>query len=254
MSTADTPPVVLVPGLNNSPASWEWTADQLRNDASGAPLRVFAVDCPAIDDVDTIATEVALTIAEPSVIVGHSFGGYVALALLANRPDLVAGLVLVNSGTGADTEAAAAGRAEKAAQADAGGYAEIADAASANAYHPDNLGRADLVAARQRSVAEYGAARYAAHQRAAAKRPDRTATAAEAAVRRLVVASSDDRVIPTDRQRQTAADIGADFTVIDGAGHMLPVERPAELAAAVAAFVRSIAGSGRQPSEGEARR
>jgi pimeloyl-ACP methyl ester carboxylesterase len=48
----------------------------------------------ALDDLRRVAGE------EPSVLVGHSFGGYLSLLLAIERPDLVRALVLVATGPG----------------------------------------------------------------------------------------------------------------------------------------------------------
>lgn len=234
------PPVLLIPGLNNSASSWTAVAERLAADDA---LDVRPVDCPPLVDLDAIADAVIATADVPSVLVGHSFGGYVALAILARHPDRVAGVVLVNSGTGADTAQAAIGRRERARQAADGEYPQLAAAAATRAYHPDHVGDPDLMAARQRSVDEYGAERYAAHQLAAAERPDRTGLLARSDVPRLVVAASHDVVIPTERQRQDAAAIGAEVHIVDGAGHMVPAEQPAALAAIIAEFVATLAPS-----------
>ena len=60
---------------------------------------------------------------ELAVIGGVSMGGYVALQVLASRPDRVAGLVLADTRSTADTPDGAAGRLAKAAGARAAGTA-----------------------------------------------------------------------------------------------------------------------------------
>jgi len=66
--------------------------------------------------VEAYADEVATLLrhlgSEPVALAGHSFGGYVALALAERHPDLVAGLGLVSSRTIADSEAQRKGRHE----------------------------------------------------------------------------------------------------------------------------------------------
>lgn len=231
-------PLLLLPGLNNSSASWAPVVERLAERATAT-----AIDLPPLTDIDAIADEVASTIATPTIVVGHSFGGYVALAVLERHPEAVAAIVLVNSGTGADSEAASVARLNKAEKAAAGGYEEAAAAAGARAYHPDNGDNAELMRARATGIAEYGAERYVAHQHATAARPARTTMLAAAQLPKLFVAASHDAVIPSERQRADAEASGADFVTIDGAGHMLPMEQPGQLADVLAALAETVGQS-----------
>ena len=95
--------------------------------------------------------------------------------MLAQRPAAVAGIALVNSHAGADTEAAQAIREQSAQAADAGKYSQLVEAVTKRVYHPDNLSNDHLMRHREAEAIGYGAARFAAHQRACARRPDREA-------------------------------------------------------------------------------
>jgi pimeloyl-ACP methyl ester carboxylesterase len=103
---AGEPAVVLEAGLNNGAASWQRVMPLL------APhLRVAAYDRaglggsdPApglvtidrqIDDLASVITGLA---AGPCVLAGHSWGGILVQLLAFRRPDLAAGLVLVDPG------------------------------------------------------------------------------------------------------------------------------------------------------------
>ena len=71
-------------------------------------VRSLSPEYPPTTDIDAIARLVWDQCEDNAVLVGHSFGGYVALAMLAQRPAAVAGIALVNSHARADTEAAQA--------------------------------------------------------------------------------------------------------------------------------------------------
>ncbi|WP_323037605.1 alpha/beta hydrolase [Pararhodobacter sp.] len=224
--------LLLIPGINN-------TAQTFAPMIAAMPSHIdcFPVDCAALPNVDDIARAILADAPARFVVGGHSFGGYVALAILALAPERVAGVILINTGTGSDTPTAAAAREERALRAEAGEYAALADAASARAYHPDNLGREDLMAERAAALLGYGAERYAAHSRASAIRPDRTELLKNSGVPVLVVSADKDVVIPTERQRDMAQNLGAENVVIAQAGHMLPAERPVLLANAVSEWL-----------------
>lgn len=95
--------IVIVHALGGSRADWSATADKL-----AAHYRVVTVDLPghgdsALPDSFTFAAAGAalaqVLAAQPaggSVVVGHQFGGRVALAALATHPELARGLVLID--------------------------------------------------------------------------------------------------------------------------------------------------------------
>ncbi|WP_313138042.1 alpha/beta fold hydrolase [Paracoccus jeotgali] len=222
---------LFLPGINNTAATFD---DTCRNIPE--PHQAEAIDLPALDDVDAIARAVLADAPPRFVVAGHSFGGYVALAVLAAAPERVDGVVLINSNDWSDSEAVAAGREDKARQAEAGDYAKLADAASARAYHPKNAGREDLLQERATALTAYGAERFAAHQRASAGRPDRGEMLRDSGKPILIVTADQDVVIPTERQSDMAERLGAEQVIIAQAGHMLPAEQPKALAEALNAW------------------
>ena len=159
--------------------------------------------------------------------------------MLALAPERLAGIALVNSNDWADSETLAATRRDKAQQALDGAYEELANAASARAYHPDNAGRADLLEERAAGLTGYGAERYAAHSRACAVRPDRGELLAATRLPKIVIVADQDVVVPTAKQLDMAKRTGATSVVIETAGHMLPAEQPAALAEALSNWVSS---------------
>ena len=54
----------------------------------------------ALDDIDEVLTQLLADIDTPAVLVGHSLGGYLALAFAATRPDTARGVVVINTGPG----------------------------------------------------------------------------------------------------------------------------------------------------------
>jgi pimeloyl-ACP methyl ester carboxylesterase len=235
--TQDRPPhLVFVPGLNNSAVVWQPVIDAL---PSG--LSATAVDCPPLDDIDDVAKALLAEAPDSFVAVGHSFGGYVVLAMLAQQPERLRGVVLVNATDNADSPETASARLAMADAARVGDYEELAMGRVDLVYHPDHLADAStleaLLAARLVGVRGYGVERYIAHLRACSTRPDRGAVLAGSGVPVLVVAADHDPVVPTARQREMAERVGAEFRLVETAGHMLPAEQPAALAREIAAWV-----------------
>lgn len=104
-------PILFIHGLGGSLSSWQLVMGTLAGNH-----RMTAVDLPGHGDSSTSApgysvAELANDLAEgvlasqrnPAILVGHSLGGAIALHLAISRPDLVAGLILIDSaGLGPD--------------------------------------------------------------------------------------------------------------------------------------------------------
>ena len=100
-------------GIGTSAATWEACMDLL-----AGRFTVVAVDLlghggspapedpaeftrdRALDDLDDLLAELSTELDERPVIVGHSLGGYLALAHAATRPGVARGIVVLNTGPG----------------------------------------------------------------------------------------------------------------------------------------------------------
>lgn len=214
-------------GVNNTPNSWMGVCNRLE----AQDFVTKALFLPPRDTVEAIAREMLTCLdSGPYWVIGHSFGGMVALALAEVAIEKIAGIALVNSIAGADTDEIRAARFERIAKAEQGGYRALATAASSRAYHPQNQSRQDLQTARTSEIDQYGEGRFISHQKAMAARPDRTAFLKQLTCPKLAVIGDGDVVIPADKQRAMASECGMEFVVVDVAGHMLPMEQDEALA------------------------
>jgi len=170
-----------------------------------------------------------------AVVGGVSMGGYVALALLRRHPDRVRGLVLVDTRSGPDDEAAVERRQGGANRADGGDIASGPDAIAPLVAD----GTADDVRASLSAIAgSVPAATVAWAQRAMAGRPDSTAVLAAADVPVLVVVGERDAVTPPAAAREMAsAASDAELVELPGVGHLTPAEDPAGFAGAVTGWL-----------------
>jgi pimeloyl-ACP methyl ester carboxylesterase len=103
------PAIVFLHGMGMTAHTWDAVAARL-SDRFG----VIAVDLPGHgdspcpDDPDAFTRDAALadideileTLDAPAVLVGHSLGGYLALAHAATRPNIARGIVVLNTGPG----------------------------------------------------------------------------------------------------------------------------------------------------------
>lgn len=230
------PPLVLVHGAGGSLAHWPPALREL------AGRRVLAVVLPGhggspppaaatVPDAARAVLELADALAVERVVVGgHSMGGAIALTLALAHPDRVAGLVLVSTGARlrvapAILEGTAAGPVPPDA-ADA--VAAVSFAASAP---PDTL----AAFARELVATAPGVLH---GDFAACDRFDVMDRVAEIRCPALVLCGDEDRLTPPKYARYLAERLGgARLVVVPGAGHMLPLERPAACADALAAWL-----------------
>ena len=97
-------PMILIPGLASGGGTWDTTVAryQDRYQCHVLTLAGFAgvprIPAPMLDTVrDGIADYIRENKLEKPVIVGHSLGGFLALAVAAKYPDLPGKLVIVDS-------------------------------------------------------------------------------------------------------------------------------------------------------------
>jgi len=222
------PCLALIPGLNNTHAVF----DGVRR-ALPALVRAPELDCPALPSVEQIASALLAQLPRRFWLAGFSFGGYAALAMLEAAPERIEGIALLCTTPFADSAAAAPSREAALKAVAEGRYFELIEGQAARAFHPDSLGNAALMARRRQMVHAYGPQRFAAHVRATQARPDRSHLL-DGSRPTLVLSASGDALYPPSFTAGYARHIpGAVQAVIEGAGHLAPMEKPAEVTAAL---------------------
>ena len=170
------------------------------------------------------------------VFVGLSVGGLIAQGLAVKRLDLVRGLVLSNTAAKIGTKAI---WDERVAAVRAGGVAAVAEGVLARwfppAFRDSDAGRHwrdRLLACPTDGYAGVAAAVGGA---------DFLTPTSGLRLPVLAVAGSEDGSTPPDLVRELADLVpGSQFALIRGAGHLPPVDRPAEFAALLAGFLAGI--------------
>jgi pimeloyl-ACP methyl ester carboxylesterase len=106
-------PIVFIHGMGTSAATWQRCMELLEDRFTVAAPDLLGhgespvLDDPAeytrdraLDDLDDVLADLAADLDVPAVLVGHSLGGYLALAFAATRPNVVRGVVVLNTGPG----------------------------------------------------------------------------------------------------------------------------------------------------------
>lgn len=176
---------------------------------------------------------------EQVVLVGHSMGGYIALAFAEAHPDLVRGLVLFHSTAQADDEAKKEQRQKAVGALQDGGTAHFIEE-----LMPKMVAGTYPEADRQSLINRYSQLPAEALQagiRAMAARSDRTHVLKQASFPVLLIAGEADSIIPPDKSRQlTEAAPNVELAVLKGAGHLGMLEQPAESVRLLQSFLAGL--------------
>jgi 3-oxoadipate enol-lactonase len=244
-------PLVLLHAFPLTHAIWE---EQIA--ALAAAERVVAPDlrgfgqsgvtpgCVTMDQFadDLAAMLDALGIAEPVVLAGLSMGGYVALRFFQMHRGRLAGLLLCDTRAAADTPQAAAARRETAARVEQEGPGVLAEAMLPKLLSPATFaGRPEVVERVRRMILGGNARGLAAAARGMAQRPDFTALLPRIDLPVLVIVGGDDAIsTPQEMGALARAIPAARYVEIPAAGHLSPLEKPAEVSTAIAEFLRAM--------------
>ncbi len=215
-------PIVLIPGLV---CTAELFASQI-----GALWTRGPVTVATTLDGETMADLAAavLTAAPPRfALAGLSMGGYIALEIMRLAPDRVARLALLDTSARPDTPEQSEGRRAAIARASTGEFEAVLGETAPRMLHPDNQTDAILTGAQVRMGLAVGARAYIRQQTAIIGRIDSRPHLAGISVPSWVLVGDKDAVTPPDRAREMASAIpGARLEIVEGAGHLTPMERP----------------------------
>ena len=181
---------------------------------------------------------------ESVLLVGHSMGGYVALALAERYPARVAGLALVNSTAHADTDEKRQNREKNISFVERHGLAKFMDSFVRPLFAPANRERLPEALALLEDIGKATPeATIAGALRGMAARPDRTAVLQAAAFPVLLVAGKHDVAVPlADSLAQAALAATGAALFLEGSGHQAYLEQPEATRRAVLALAAGVFG------------
>jgi pimeloyl-ACP methyl ester carboxylesterase len=165
-----------------------------------------------------------------AIVVGHSMGGYVALAFLRRFPARMLGLGLVSSQVLADPPDRREGRYKTAAEVAEKGAAPVIEGMTPKLSADTRLqGEMRKLMERQSAAGIIGALG------AMAERQDATGLLGNLTLPVVIVHGDADLLIPIERAREIKAAVPqAHLVELPGAGHLPMLEAPAETASALA--------------------
>jgi pimeloyl-ACP methyl ester carboxylesterase len=197
------------------------------------PLETFARDVTGLAD--------RLGVGD-FVLGGLSMGGQIVMEIHRRVPERIRGLLLADTAPWAETPDGRRMRNEVADRLLREGMRPYAEEVLPKMVAPATIERrpavAEHVLAMMLGAPPEGAA---AALRGRAERPDYAASLSQATVPALIVVGSEDEYTPVAHARLMHDLVpGSTLAVVDGAGHMPNLERPAEFDQALLAFLRTL--------------
>lgn len=231
-------PMVLVHGFPFDRRIWR---EQVEGVSSVA--RVIAIDLPGCgqsaafppgmeprmedyaDAVADLAKDLGIS---KMVLVGHSMGGYVAMAFARQYADMLAGLVLVTTRMGEDNKAAKQNRLSLAEDVRGRGALAVVVSMLSKLFAAGTVGRDPGLSDRLRDIMlEQSSEGIIAALHAMANRPSSGDVLKKLDVPTLVIAGDQDAIITPSTVRSMAKSIpGSTFVAMPNSGHIPMMENP----------------------------
>jgi pimeloyl-ACP methyl ester carboxylesterase len=244
------PTLVLLHGFPLSSAMYDPIRPVIENAGRmvAVDLRGFgASDAPegryGMDDLAGDVLRVVDQLGEERVVLGgHSMGGYVALRFAARYVERLAGMVLIDTRAGADSDEAIAKRRDaittirdRGRDAFLDGFLPALIGPTSHERQPELVDRMRAMAA---TIPDHVLIGCLEGMR---ERPDSRDLLTSLEVPALVIVGAEDAITPPAEAYQLADALpDARVELIDGAGHTPTLERPLEVADALAAFLRGL--------------
>jgi len=241
-------PILFVHGFPLDHTMWRWQVGRFtRSHRVIAPdLRGFGQTPAGPDKVsmELFADDLAalldeLNVAEPVVLCGLSMGGYIAWQFVRRHRHRLAGLVLCDTRATADTPEIQQNRSQTAEHVLASGTATLAESIPGKLFSAVTSERQpQLIDETKKVILRTSPQGIAAAALGMADRADMTNLLPEIDIPTLVVVGADDQLTPPAEMQQLADAIpGAEFVVIENAGHMAPLESAGKFNLAMQQFL-----------------
>ena len=229
------PVVVLLHGFGELAAIWKHQARALQN-----AYKVYLPDLPGSGDsemldnmslegiADSIACLLKAENVSSCILVGHSMGGYIALAFAEKYGGMLRGLGLFHSSAFADNEEKIATRQKGISFLEQHGAYEFLKMSVPNLYSAATKEKHPALVPEHLSlVKNMKAAALISYYKAMIQRPDRTGILENARFPVLIVLGQEDTAVPIEQGLKQCSIPNLSYIhILDRSGHMGMVEEP----------------------------
>jgi len=192
----------------------------------------------AHDTIEAIAADVLAHAPPTFALGGLSMGGIVAMEIIAQAPERVTHLALMDTNCEAESDRVKAMREPQIAKARAGQLASVMRDEMKPNYLADGPNRADVLDLCMEMALGLGPDVFVRQSHALQSRPDQKITLSRWRKPTLVLTGEDDRLCPLHRH-ELMVDLmpQAQLEVVKGAGHLPPLEQPNATSQAIRAWL-----------------
>ena len=176
------------------------------------------------------------------ILCGASMGGMLAMEVVRQAPQRIKALALLGTNARPETDAMRSLREAAIAMFEQGRAKAVLTANLPMAFHPSRANDTALLQTYLDFVLNAGVTQLIRQNRALMARPDARLHLGAVNCPTLVLCGDGDRLTPPECSREIVALIkGAEFTLVPQCGHMLTMERPVEVNAALLAWLATVA-------------
>ena len=222
-------PLVLLPGLLNTRRVYEHQIEALQDIAD--------ITIPELWQDDTIGAmaDAVLAAAPPRFALGgFSMGGYVAFEIFRRAPARIERIALIDTQAAPDSAETRTRRQAFIEQTRLGRFHGVHPTLLPQIIHPSRLQDAAVTQPILDMAKEIGGDGFVRQQQAILSRTDSRPLLVEIEVPAVVIVGRQDMATPLPRAQEMAADIAnAQLVILEECGHVSPLERPAEVSAAL---------------------
>lgn len=229
-------PLYALPGLLNDARMWQHQVAAL---STANPVKV--ADLSGYDTITALAqAALAEAPAHRFALAGFSMGGYVALEIMRQAPERVAGLALVDTSARPDTKEATENR-RKLIEQSASDFDAVVASFPPKLLHASQRDDVALVTLLNDMAFAIGREAFVRQQNAIIGRLDSRPHLAKINCPTLVVVGRDDAITPLDVAQEMATGIkGSKLVVIEQSGHMSPLGQAADVTKALTAWLSAL--------------
>jgi pimeloyl-ACP methyl ester carboxylesterase len=232
MSIVDRPNIVFVPGFMTDSDLWTDLIPELNGSNTVCAVTLAGTS------LEAIAANILEQCPPRFILLGFSLGGYVARYMTYQASHRVVCLILVA------TSARAGSPSSGSRPGDPQAFKGINTAAIRASLGPNSAGDTDLIRRIQRMSERLGHDVYA--RLSSLQRPPDLARLDQIRCESLVVCAEHDQLRSLEESQELETALHAELAVIQGSGHMIPLERPRDLASTILQWLE------RRPGEAQA--
>lgn len=229
--------LILIPGLAADARMWQAQREGLahwRPEVAEAHTGHATIEAMAAALLGAHAGEL--------VLCGASMGGIIAMEAARQAPQRIKALALLGTNARPETDDMRALREAAITRFAQGQVREVIEPNVAMAFHPDHASDARLVATYLAFVLDAGAPLLIRQNRAIMARPDARTHLPLLRCPTLVMCGDADLLTPPECAQEIAALVPqAELVMLAGCGHMLTMEKPAEVNATLRTWLQKVA-------------